>query len=104
MDKNKYKIRYLPSFISQFNNILYHITYELNNKIAANNLYKEVVYQIEKRSFSPNSYEVFRKTKEENINWYKIRVKNYIVFYVVKDNIMEVRRIYYSRRNFNKLI
>lgn len=51
MEKNKYTIRYLPTFISQFNNILYHITYELNNKIAANNLYKEVIYKIEERSF-----------------------------------------------------
>lgn len=103
MEKNKYTIRYLPTFISQFNNILYHITYELNNKIAANNLYKEVIYKIEERSFYPDSYKVFRKAKEKNINWYKIQVKRYTVFYVVKDNIMEVRRIYY-RRNFDKLI
>ena len=43
MEKNKYTIRYLPTFISQFNSILYYITYELKNKIAAENLYKEVI-------------------------------------------------------------
>ena len=56
----KYEIRYLPIFISQFNNILYYITYELKNKIAADNFYNEVVKQIEKRSNAPESYEVFK--------------------------------------------
>ena len=37
-------------------------------------------------------------------SFYKIYVKNYIVLYTVKDNIMEVRRILYSRRNFDKLV
>ena len=32
------------------------------------------------------------------------KVDNFTVFYTVKDNVMEVRRILYSKRNFNKLI
>lgn len=31
-------------------------------------------------------------------------VKNYTIFYVVKDNTMEVRRILYSKRNLDKFI
>ena len=99
MANKKYEIRYLPTFISQLNNILFYITYELKNKIAADNFYKEVVKQIEIRSNAPESYEVFKAIKGEQIKFYKINVKNYIIFYVVKDNVMEVRRIYYSQRN-----
>ena len=104
MANKKYEIRYLPTFISQFNNILYYITYELKNKIAANNFYNEVVKQIEIRSNAPESYEVFKTIKAEKIKYYKINVKNYTIFYVVKDNVMEIRRIYYSQRNFEKLM
>ncbi len=104
MANKKYEIRYLPTFISQFNNILYYITYELKNKIAADNFYNEIVKQIEIRSNSPESYEVFRTLKDEKIKYYKINVKNYTIFYVVKDNVMEIRRIYYSQRNFENLI
>lgn len=104
MANRKYEIRYLPTFISQFNNILYYITYELKNKIAANALYKDVIKQIETRRKAPESYEVFKVLKDEKVKYYKINVKNYTIFYVVKDNIMEVRRIYYSQRNFEKLI
>ena len=104
MANKKYEIRYLPTFISQFNNILYYITYEIKNKIAADNFYNEIVKQIEIRSNSPESYEVFRTLKDEKIKYYKINVKNYTIFYVVKDNVMEIRRIYYSQRNFENLI
>ena len=104
MANKKYEIRYLPTFISQFNNILYYITYELKNKIAADNFYNEIVKQIEIRSNSPESYEVFRTLKDEKIKYYKINVKNYTIFYVVKNNVMEIRRIYYSQRNFENLI
>lgn len=104
MANKKYEIRYLPTFISQFNNILYYITYELQNKIAADNFYSEVVKQIEIRSEAPESYEVFKTIRNEEIKYYKINVKNYTIFYVVKNNVMEIRRIYYSQRNFENLI
>ena len=90
--------------MSQFNNILYYITYELKNKIAADSLYNEVVKQIEIRSQAPESYEVFKKIENGNIKYYKINIKKYTIFYSVKDNIMEISRIYYSQRNFDKLI
>lgn len=105
MANKKYEIRYLPTFISQLNNILYYITYELKNKIAADNFYNEVVKQIEIRSSNaPEAYEVFKTIKSEKIKYYKINVKNYTIFYVVKNNVMEIRRIYYSQRNFDNLI
>lgn len=49
MINNKYTIKYLPTFITQFNNILYHIKYELKNKIAADEFYQEVINKIEKK-------------------------------------------------------
>ena len=104
LENKKYEIEYLPTFISQFNNILYYITYELKNKIAADNFYNEVVKQIEIRSEAPEAYEVFKTIKNGEVKYYKINVKNYTIFYVVKNNIMEIRRIYYSQRNFDNLI
>ena len=104
MVNKKYEIRYLPTFISQFNNILYYITYELKNKIAADNFYNEVVKQIEKRSNAPESYEVFKTFNGGKIEYYKINVKNFTIFYIVKGKVMEIRRIYYSKSNFENFI
>ena len=104
MANEKYEIKYSQTFISQFNNILYYITYELKNKIAAENFYNMVVKQIEVRSNAPEAYEVFKTIKSSKIKYYKINVRKYTIFYVVKDNVMEIRRIYYSKRNFDSLI
>ena len=104
MDNKKYNIKYLPTFIYQLNNILYHLTYVLKNKNAAERFREEVIEKIEKRSESPTLFEIFKNSKIEKTNWYRIYVKNYTIFYVVKNDVMEVRRIYYSRRSFEKLI
>lgn len=104
MENRKYEIKYISTFIAQFNNILNYIEYELGNKIAADNLYKEIVKQIEIRSKMPEVCEVYKTIKNGQVKYYKLNVKNYAVFYVVKDNIMEVRRIYYSRRNLDNLL
>lgn len=104
MENKKYTIRYLPTFISQFEFILDYIANNLKNKIAADNLYKEVTKQIEKRSYSPTSFEIFKNTKDKQVNWYKIQVKSFTIFYTVKSNYMLVSRIYYSKRDFDKLI
>lgn len=100
----KYHIRYFPLFYKDLNKITNYIIYKLNNKIAANNLIDEIEYEIKKRAYNPENYEKYKSSKNRKDTYYKLYIKKYIVFYIVKDDIMEVRRILYSRRNFNKLI
>lgn len=49
MENKQYEIKYFPTFINRFNEILYYIVHNLENKDAADKLYKEVVKQIEKK-------------------------------------------------------
>lgn len=100
----KYKIKYLPLFYEDLDRITDYIRYELANEIAVDNLVNELEKKINQRADNPNSYEKYLSIKKRKNTYYKIYVKNYTVFYVVKDNTMEVRRILYSRRNFEKLI
>ena len=104
MANNKYTIRYSSTYINQFNSILKYIVNNLKNKIAAENFYNEVIKEIEKRSENPEGYEKYISTRKRKNTYYRIYVKNYTIFYTVKDNTMEIRRILYSRRNFDKLI
>lgn len=101
---NKYTIKYSSTFINQFNNILKYFVYKLKNKIAAENFYNEVIKEIEKRSENPENYEKYRGARKRKNTYYRIYVKNYTIFYIVKDNIIEIRRILYSRRNFDNLL
>lgn len=104
MANNKYTIKYSSSFINQFNSILKYFVNKLQNKIAAENFYNKVVKEIEKRSENPESYEKYTEIRTRKITYYRIYVKNYTIFYVVKDNTLEVRKILYSRRNFDKFV
>ncbi len=104
MVNDKYTIRYSSTYINQFNSILKYFVNNLKNKIAAENFYNEVIKEIETRSKNPESYEKYISTRKRKNTYYRIYVKNYTIFYTVNNNIMEVRRILYLRRNFDKLV
>ena len=102
--KKKYIIRYLPLFYRDLENIIDYIKYDLQNDTAANRFVDEVENVIKERLQSPESFEKYISNKKRADTYYRIYVKNFTIFYVVKDDIMEVRRILYSRSNFDKLI
>ncbi len=104
MREKKYKIKYLPLFYNDLDKIIDYIMYKLNNAIASNNFVNELENEINKRAYNPEAYEEYISTRKRQNTYYTIYVKNYTIFYTVKDNTMEVRRILYSRRNFDKLI
>ena len=102
--KNNYTIKYLPSFDKEFNEILYYITYVLQNKIAAKKLLKSVNSAIINRSINPENFEIYRSNKKRKYNFYKINIKSFTIFYTVRNNTMEIVPILYNKRNFNNLI
>lgn len=104
MVKNNYTIEYLPSFDKEFNEILYYITYILENKIAAENLLKNINSAIIKRSINPKNFEIYKSNKKRKYSFYKINIKQFTIFYTVKNNTMEIVHILYNKRDLNNLI
>lgn len=97
--EDRYTLRYLPLFEEELTDIVNHIKYKLKNPSAADNLVTEVEKAIIKRSLSPLSFEPCHSIYDREHDYYRIYVKNYVVYYVVIDDVMEVRRIVYSRRD-----
>lgn len=104
MENKKYYIHYTPSFYRDLRQIIYYIVYKLKNKIATRNLLNKITEEVEKRSYYAEYYEKYRSLKRRNYTYYRIYIKNYIIFYTINDNTMEVIRILYSKRNFKNLI
>ena len=98
---DKFELKYSSQFISDFKMIDFYITNNLKNNIAADNLLIKVEKEIKKRAQNPLDYEQY-KTNKGNI-YYRIYIKNYIVFYTVGNNIMEVRRIIYGASDLEKI-
>lgn len=103
MDK-KYSLRILPIFEEDLNEIVDYISINLKNPVAAHRFVDEVEKAIMNRLSFPVSYEPYKSQTPHPHPYYRINVKNFSVFYVVIDDVMEVRRIVYSRRDLTKII
>ena len=108
IDEN-YRLRYLPLFYDDVSRVMSYIKYELSNPKAANDLIDEVEYAILQRLPACESFEPYRSRRERKYPYYRIYVKNYVVYYVViddegKDKIMEVRRLLYNRQDWENIV
>ena len=99
-----YDLSILPLFEEKLQEIVDYIAYRLKNPIAAEAFVDEVEKAIYDRLFAPEAFEPFPSKKKREHPYYAIPVKNYLIFYVVIGNTVEVRTIVYSRRDFTKMI
>jgi plasmid stabilization system protein ParE len=100
----KYQLRYLPLFEQDLSSAKNYIEEKLQNPAAARRLVEDVEKAIKERLVSPLSRKAYQSKRDRKYPYYRINVKNFIVFYVVIDDIMEVRRFLYNRRNIDSLL
>ena len=104
MNKQTYKLTFLPLFEDDLLEFTNYITNTLQNPSAAHRLVDDVELAIIKRLEMPLSYAPYQSSKLRKHPYYRINVRNFSVFYVVIDDTMEVRRLLYSKRNIDELL
>lgn len=109
MTNDKYILRYLPLFYKDLEEKIVYIAETLQNSKAAQELLDAVEKAILERVTNAESFEPYCSVKERRYKYYRIYVKNYIVYYVVIDDegldkIMEVRRFLYNKQNQHRLV
>ena len=104
MVEAKYSLRYIPRFEADLNEIVDYLVFKLHNPDAAVKLINKVENSITERLNCPLSFEPFQSNRKRKNPYYRIYVDNFTVFYVVIDNVMEVRRILYKGRDTANLI
>lgn len=103
MDK-EYKLRYLPLFKDDLEQTILYISDVLKNPISAEKLIDDVENEIKRRLQYPLAFEPYHSLRQRKHEYYKIPIGSFFVFYVVIDDVMEVRRFVYSRRDFDNLL
>ena len=102
------QLRYLPQFHRDLKQHVAYIAHRLLNPQAANDLIDAVEKAIVERLPAAEAFEQYHSRKERQYAYYRIYVKNYIVFYVVipenNRKVMEVRRILYGKSNWQRNI
>lgn len=103
MDK-EYKLRYLPLFRDDLEQAVLYIANVLQNPRSAEKLLDDVEEAINKRLQYPKASEPYHSLRQRKHQYYKIPVGNFFVFYVVIDDVMEVRRFIYSARDLEQFL
>jgi len=94
-----YRLSYLPLFYQDLLQTLEYITKNLGSPKAAADLLDETEAAILLRQKNPEGYPPYPTAKQRKTDYYRIRVRNYLVFYALIGDVMEVRRFIYARRN-----
>lgn len=102
----KYVLRYLPQFHEDLKQHVLYIAQKLMNPQAVNDLIDATEAAILERLPNAEAFERFNSRKERRYPYYRIYVKNYIVFYVViPENgrlVMEIRRFLFGKSNWKR--
>ncbi len=104
MQEKNYRLSILPLFEDDLNKIVDYISIVLKNPFAANKLVDDIENAIRKRLDMPLSFAEYQSRKHRTNKYYRINVKNYSIFYVVIDDIMEVHRIIYNKRDIDNIL
>lgn len=104
MADKKYRIRYLPLFEQDLVQTVSYITNVLKNPDAAEKLANDVEAAILERLHNPLAFEPYPSVKKRKYPYYRIHVRNYVVYYVVMGDIMEVRRFLYGARDIDRYL
>lgn len=102
MEHKPYQLRYLPIFEQDLINTANYITNVLKNEDAALRLIDDVESAILERLDNPVAFEPYRSVKKRDHPYYRIYVRNYVVYYVVIGDVIEVRRLIYGARDTDR--
>lgn len=104
MMDGKYTLRYIPRYEQDLNEIVDYITFKLQNPHSAMKLVDKIENAILERLRCPLSFEPFHSNRNRKNPYYRIYVDNFTIYYVVIDNVIEVRRVLYKGRNAGEII
>lgn len=100
----QYRIQYLPIFWDDLEEAVFYIRDVLKNPAAAERLLDKVEEAILEHVKAPTMAQVYKTTRTRPQPYYWFAVGNYMVFYVVFDDVMEVRRLIYGARDLTKML
>lgn len=98
-----YEIRYLPLAMKDLTDITAYIADHLKAPKAALNLLNALDESISRLEQFPYSCKVYQPIKELENEYRLLPVKNYAVFYVVKEKVVEIHRVVYAKMDLTKI-
>jgi toxin ParE1/3/4 len=99
-----YKIRYLPIAQEDLQDIVLYFLYNLKSPQAAINFIEAFNKSVSRLKKYPYAYKLYQPQYPIESEYRFLTVKNYLVFYIVTENIVEIHRIIYAKMDLGKII
>ena len=99
-----YKIRYLPIAQKDLQDIVLYFLDNLKSPQAAINFIETFNESVSRLKKHPYAYKLYQPQDPIESEYRLLPVKNYLVFYIVIENIVEIHRIIYAKMNIEKII
>jgi toxin ParE1/3/4 len=99
-----YKLKYLPLAQKDLRNIISYIADTLKAPKTAMDLVDTFDKAISKLKQFPYSCKVYQSTESLEVEYRMLPVKNYLVFYIVTEQYVEMHRIIYAKMDITKII
>lgn len=100
----RFTLRYSLLFRDDLDKIIDYIVLELKNVAAAKQLVNDVEAAIKQRQAHPLQSAAYKSTNKRRNPYRRILVGNYLIFYIVIENTMIVRRLLYGRRDIDRIL
>ena len=99
-----YKIEYLPIALTDLKSIIDYISFTLNNRKAALDFIDALDHSISRLQSFPYSCKIYQTQSSPSSEYRVLPVNNYLVFYIILENTVEIRRIVYARVNLDEML
>lgn len=99
-----FKLKYLPTALRDLRDITDYIADTLKAPEAALDLLNALDDSISRLEQFPYSCRVYQPVKDLENEYRLLLVKNYLVFYVVNEEVVEIYRVVYAKMDLTKLL
>ena len=100
-----YKLEYLQTAIDDMNNIVYHITNKLNNRVAALNIATAFIKEANNILTFPYGNPEYTPINKTKFKYHRTKVKNFLMFYNINEETktITIMRVLHQKQSINKL-
>ena len=98
-----HKILYLPLAEDDILQAVEYIADRLDNPAAAESLLTELDRAVERIARFPYAAELYRSDRPIRDELRMVSVKNYVLYYAVTEDTVEIRRLIHGRRDRSKI-
>jgi addiction module RelE/StbE family toxin len=98
----KYEVIITPSAQKDLTEIKSYFTNVL--KTSSNSIFEKFLEQVKILKVHPFTYKVHQDPLLKLVGYRIIPIDNYLMFYVIKSNIVQIHRVLYAKRNYLHLL